>query len=324
MDVGSSGNMSNEPRMNNKKWKMAMDVMQLNFISQGTRCAGTLQLPEQNSKPPIIIMAQGFGMIKEAGLPKFAERFVKQGYAVFSFDYRSFGESDGYPRHWVSPKRHLQDWKAALDFVRTLTSVDQQNIILWGYSFSGGHVIQTAADDGQVKAVILQAPHVNGMASLKGVPLSKLAKLSLAGFIDLFGGIVNKPVYRPIIGHENDIAAMTTADAWDGYLSLLPKNANWENKTRARIFLEVANYNLIRFVHKLTMPTLVITGQNDTVIPEQIVRNAAQKMPNSEYLLLNSNHFELCTGQIFEQNIALQIDFLSKHCPIHAEMNSAA
>lgn len=91
-----------------------MNTSQLNFISQGTCCAGTLQLPSQNRKAPVIIMAQGFGMIKDAGLPKFAERFVVQGYAVFSFDYRGgFSESGGQPRHWVSPKRHLEDWKAA-------------------------------------------------------------------------------------------------------------------------------------------------------------------------------------------------------------------
>lgn len=213
-----------------------MQTSQLNFISQGTRCAGTLQLPKHNRKAPVIIMAQGFGMIKAAGLPKFAERFVAQGYAVFSFDYRGFGDSEGHPRHWVSPKRHLEDWNAALNFVRTLDSVDTQQIILWGYSFSGGHAIQTAARDGQVKAVILQAPHVDGLSSLKGVPISKLAKLSLAGFMDLFGGLVNKPVYRPIIGRENDIAAMTTPGAWEGYLSQMPENANWENKTRAHFF----------------------------------------------------------------------------------------
>ncbi len=34
------------------------------------------------------------------------------------FDYRTFGGSDGEPRHWVSPRRHLQDWRAAVRFVQ--------------------------------------------------------------------------------------------------------------------------------------------------------------------------------------------------------------
>ncbi|ELN4659318.1 hypothetical protein RZ729_005442 [Escherichia coli] len=69
--------------MNNKKWKIMMKTSQLNFISQGTRCTGTLQLPECNRKAPVIIMAQGFGLIKEVGLPQFAERFVAQGFILF-------------------------------------------------------------------------------------------------------------------------------------------------------------------------------------------------------------------------------------------------
>ena len=95
-----------------------MKASQLNFMRRGTRCAATLVLPKQRAKAPIIIMAQGFGMIKDAGLPAFAQRFAEAGYAVFAFDYRGFGDSEGRPRHWVSPKRHLEDWQAALNFIK--------------------------------------------------------------------------------------------------------------------------------------------------------------------------------------------------------------
>ena len=52
------------------------------------------------------------------GLEPFAELFATKGLAVLLFDYRNFGGSEGEPRNWVSPKRHLQDWDAALDYVR--------------------------------------------------------------------------------------------------------------------------------------------------------------------------------------------------------------
>lgn len=70
------------------------------FYSHGLRCAGTLELPARAKRPPVIVMAHGFGAIRAAGLYDFAERFVKAGYAVFLFDYRSFGDSEGEPRHW--------------------------------------------------------------------------------------------------------------------------------------------------------------------------------------------------------------------------------
>lgn len=51
------------------------------------------------------------------GLHPYAEAFVAAGLAVFVFDYRTFGGSDGLPRQWGSWRRYLQDWEAALRHV---------------------------------------------------------------------------------------------------------------------------------------------------------------------------------------------------------------
>lgn len=92
-----------------------MKSIESSFHSQGARCAGTLLLPKGARTPPVIVMAHGFGSIYAAGLQVFADRFVAAGYAVYLFDYRGFGESEGEPRQWISPRRHLHDWKAALE-----------------------------------------------------------------------------------------------------------------------------------------------------------------------------------------------------------------
>lgn len=49
---------------------------------------------------------------------KYADLFASSGFAVLLFDYRSFGGSSGYPRHWVSPFRHVEDWAAAVEWVQ--------------------------------------------------------------------------------------------------------------------------------------------------------------------------------------------------------------
>jgi alpha-beta hydrolase superfamily lysophospholipase len=54
-------------------------------------------------------MAHGFAAEKTFGLAAYAERFAAEGIAVYVFDYRCFGDSDGQPRNLVSPSRHLQD-----------------------------------------------------------------------------------------------------------------------------------------------------------------------------------------------------------------------
>lgn len=288
------------------------------FRSQGLRCAGTLLLPPRAKRPPVIVMAHGFGAIRAAGLYPFAERFVAAGYAVYLFDYRSFGDSEGEPRHWVSPRRHLQDWKAALAHVRTLAQVDGSRLVLWGSSFSGGHVLQTAAEDGQVAAVISQVPHVSGPASVAKVPLVSLVKLSVAAALDVAGSLVGRPHYSRIVGHPGEVAAMTSAEAWDGYLALFPEGAKWENKVLSRIFLELPLYSPGRFASRVKAPTLMVVGRQDTVTPPDAAQRAAKRLPNGELEVLESNHFQPYVDSMFEKNVGLQLGFLKRKVPVGA------
>ena len=55
---------------------------------------------------------------------------------------------------------------------------------LWGSSFSGGHVLRTAARDGRVAAVISQVPHTDGIATLRELHPVQAAKLTWAGIRD--------------------------------------------------------------------------------------------------------------------------------------------
>jgi hypothetical protein len=57
---------------------------------------------------PHFPLLAGMGAQKDMGLSFYAEAFAKGGLAAFVFDYRSFGGSDGEPRQWVSPSRHVQ------------------------------------------------------------------------------------------------------------------------------------------------------------------------------------------------------------------------
>ena len=78
-------------------------------------------------------------------LDAYAERFRAAGYACLVFDYRNFGDSEGAPRQLLDIRMQLQDWTVAVAYSRTLAGIDHNRIGLWGTSFSGGHVIATAA-----------------------------------------------------------------------------------------------------------------------------------------------------------------------------------
>ena len=90
----------------------------LRFDSGETYCSAWLYLPEGVKKPPVVILGHGFGAIREMRLDAFSERFAAAGIATLAFTYRYFGDSGGMPRQLMSVKRQLQDWDAALDFVK--------------------------------------------------------------------------------------------------------------------------------------------------------------------------------------------------------------
>lgn len=86
------------------------------------------------------------GCQKDFALAHYGDRFAKAGFATFIFDYRTFGGSEGEPRHWASPARHLDDYVSAVEFIKAELGavVDVNRVNLWGTSFSGGHVLTLA------------------------------------------------------------------------------------------------------------------------------------------------------------------------------------
>ena len=125
----------------------------IDFDSKGTRCSAWLYLPDSDKKCPIIVMAHGLGGTREMHLNEYAERFASAGYACFLFDYRNYGASDGNQRQLINVKMQLEDWNSAIEYIKRDTRVDGDNLLLFGSSFSGGHVIWLSAHRKDIKAL---------------------------------------------------------------------------------------------------------------------------------------------------------------------------
>ena len=141
------------------------------FPSHGETCAawhltGEGEAFSGEGGRPCVVMAHGFGGTKDSGLLPFAEAMAEAGLDVLLFDYRGFGESSGEPRQFAWPPRHREDYRAAIEFARGLDGVDPERIVLWGTSWSGGHVVYAAAADPRIASVISQSPDVDGPATL--------------------------------------------------------------------------------------------------------------------------------------------------------------
>jgi hypothetical protein len=148
------------------------------FKSKGLNCSGLFYLPANDSatddvRLPAIAMAHGIGTTKELGLPHYAERFANAGFAVLLFDFRNLGESEGTPREQVFAEDQQEDYRNAITWLQLQPQIDPERIGVWGFSFSGGHVLQIAAFDRRIKCVVAQVPAVSGfvVAQRSNTPL---------------------------------------------------------------------------------------------------------------------------------------------------------
>lgn len=287
------------------------------FPSSGDTCRGLFLRPDSSGPPaPCVVAAHGFGGTIDAGLLPFAERFVAAGLGVLLFDYRHFGSSDGKPRQWLSIRRQLEDYGAALAHARSLPRVDPDRIALFGTSFSGGHVVRAAARDGRVAAVISQCPMMDGLAALgtlaRYAGFGALTRITWHGLRDAARTLGGRAPHRvPIVGPPGSLAAMTSEDAEPGYRAIAPPG--WRNEVCARIALSVPFYRPGRSAGRLTCPHLIQICLRDTVAPasaaEAAARRAGSRATVKRY---DIGHFDLYLGDAFQQSVSDQVAFLQQ------------
>jgi pimeloyl-ACP methyl ester carboxylesterase len=280
------------------------------FFSQGDRLAADLYLPANKEKPPVVVMAHGFAARRHFGLPPFAERFAAAGLAVLLFDYRGFGDSQGEPRNYVNPRRHLQDWQAAVEHARGLPTVDGGRLALWGVSFGGGHVLVTAARLPGISAVVAQVPFVDGISSTTLFP-PLLFPLAVPRVVaDLAAELGGRPrVLVPVVG-PSGLRCLTGPDCEEGILRTVPEGMEFENRVPARILLDIMFYRPTSEVSRVKAPVLMIGARGDTLIPYSAVERAARKIPDCVLETIEGGHFDPYFDECFEHVSTLERDFL--------------
>jgi uncharacterized protein len=290
------------------------DVM---FPSGDAQCAAWLyrpQPPAKDSPAPIVILGHGLGCIREMGLDRYAARFADAGFAALAFDYRHFGASGGEPRQLLDIDHQLQDWASAIAYARTLSGVDLGRLALWGTSFGGGHVIEVAARDGQVAAVVAQCPFTDGPSSMRTLGLrSNLKVFPLLARDQIAATLGTSPVMVKLVGPPGSAALMPAPDAEPGYRALIPPDVSFVDEVAARIGLHLGLYRPGRTAAKVRCPILFCVCEHDSVAPAGPSLRAAQRAPRGELRSYPIGHFDIYRGEPFERAVAEQLDFLRRH-----------
>jgi fermentation-respiration switch protein FrsA (DUF1100 family) len=283
------------------------------FPSDGDQCRAWLFKPEAE-QPPLVILGHGIGGTREAGLEPYARRFTEAGMAALVFTYRHFGDSDGQPRQLLDIERQLGDWSAALAYGRSLDGIDSGRVALWGTSFGGGHVIETAARDGGVAAVVSQCPFTDGLAAIRAAGARYLARAVAPALRDELARLRHKPpVLVPLVGPPGSTALMTSPDSEAGYRALIPPGMDFEDRVSARFLNRVGLYRPGRSASKVTCPILFCLCDQDALAPAASAARYAAKAPLGEVRRYPIGHFDIYVGNPFERAVRDQTEFLIRH-----------
>lgn len=283
----------------------------LDFQSQGTRCAGWLYRPELQGPAPAVVMAHGFTAVRDQRLTAYAEAFAAAGMVVLLFDYRHFGDSDGEPRQLLDVKRQLQDWESAIATVRDLPNVNAERVALWGTSFGGAHVQSIAARDHRLAAVVAQVPFCWADKPQQPVPLGRTLRLLGRALRDaLHGALGLSPCYIQAIGDPDEFAAMTSPGAAKGIASLTPADSRWRNRVAARFVFQLASYKPGRQASSIQCPIHYTVAEDDAFIRPETIREAADLAPRSETFGYDCGHFGVYVEPCFSQVVADETAFL--------------
>ena len=302
-------------------------MLETTFTSNGVTCAawrflGTGDAFAGPNGRPCVVMAHGFGGTRDTGLQAYAEGFAAAGLDVLLFDYRGFGDSDGGPRQLVSFRRQRADYRAAIAAARQLDGVDPDRIILWGTSYSGGHVLPVAVGDGRIAAALSLTPAMDGLAAmlaiLKHGGPRRIAVLVRHGLKDLVRSLTGRaPHHLPVVGEPGSLGMLTAPGALAGYQALA--GPTWRNQVCARAALEVAFNRPTRFAGRVRFPLLVQIGSNDAIAPPAAAHRAAERAGrHASVQTYPVDHFDVYEGAWQQQALADQLTFLGRHLGSHS------
>jgi fermentation-respiration switch protein FrsA (DUF1100 family) len=241
------------------------------FPSEGLTLVGNLFLPQnyqEGTKLPAILITGSWTTVKEQMPNLYAQKLADEGFIAFTFDFRTFGESEGEPRTYESPERKIIDIKHALAFLKTLPEVDTERIYGLGICASAGYMAGAAGEGSPMKKMALVAPWLHNKEIVKLIYGGEEGVTTL-----IAKGKEAKAKYaQEGISDKVPMASLTDSDAplfgnWDYYLN--PSRGaikQWANEFNVMSWVEWLTFDGVKVGERISIPTLLVHSK-DAAVP---------------------------------------------------------
>ncbi|MEM7029519.1 MAG: alpha/beta hydrolase [Chloroflexota bacterium] len=189
-------------------------MKKVTFKSEGIALVGNLYYPtnfSEDKQYPAIVVSGSWTTVKEQMAGLYAAKLAQAGFVTLAFDFRNFGESEGEPRFYESPKLKTVDIQNAVSYLTSLPEVESNQIGAFGVCAGAGYTLVAATQDTRIKSVVTTASWLHDGEAVKlfyggeaGVE-AKIQAARAAKRIYAANGVVE---YIPAISTTDESAAM--------------------------------------------------------------------------------------------------------------------
>lgn len=257
--------------INLRKGEMFIMKQSVTFPNAGLTMAANLYLPENfddtQTYSGIVVVHPGGG-VKEQTAAIYAERLANNGFVAVAFDASCQGDSEGNTRGLEDPYARVEDIRTAVDYLTTLSCVDNNKIGALGICAGGGYVVNAAQTERRIKAVAtVSAVDLGAMYRGEASIEEQLQVLEAVGqqrTAESNGAEVQFANWAP--NSEGELTEETPVllkEAYDYYRTPRAQHPNSDNKlpfaaSLARIYSFSASAQLSDY---LTQPLLLVIGK---------------------------------------------------------------
>jgi len=270
----------------------------------GVTLAADLYQPKNASgQLPGLVLSGPFGAVKEQSSGLYAQTMAERGFVTLAFDPSFTGESGGEPRNVASPDINTEDFSAAVDCLGLQSNVDRENIGAIGICGWGGMVLNAAAIDKRIKAVVASTMYDMTRVMSKGyndtVTLEQrtqgLEQLAQQRWKDAESG---EPAYGPVSLELQGGEPQFVVEYADYYKNkergfhprAINSNASWTLTTP----LSFMNMPILTYIDEISpRPMLLVHGEIAHSRYFSETAYEAAKEPKELMIIPDANHTDL-------------------------------
>lgn len=263
---------------------------------------------------PAIVVSHPGGGVKEQTAGTYARKLAELGFVTVAYDASYQGESGGAPRQLENPHVRTEDVSAVIDYLSTLSFIDQERIGAMGICAGAGYTVNAAIQDRRIKALgTVSAVNIgsmfrngwdNSVRSIDALPYVEAG--SNARTADAAGGDIATMPLAPM--SEADAPNEELRQAWEYYHTPRAEYPTAPGFATLRSLNQIITYDAYHMADVyLTQPLQIVAGSvaGSKWMSDDLFDRAAAT-DKAIHVVEGANHMDLYDGAAFvEEAVAV-------------------